>query len=136
MFNQSKAFAIGLLIAVSVAGIALGSAGTHWLAQSRMAAQRTARGGPADRLARELQLTTVQRDSVAAILRRYDPQMRAIFATVRPQMDSLRQRLREDIRAQLTAEQQATYERLMERDRARYSRRDSAAQRDERHDDD
>lgn len=136
MFNQSKAFAVGLLIAVFVAGIALGSAGTRWIAQSRMAAQRAARGGPADRLARELQLTAVQRDSVATILRRYDPQMRTIFATVRPQMDSLRQQLRNDIRAQLTAEQQATYERLMERDRARYSRRDSAIQREERHDDD
>jgi hypothetical protein len=136
MFNQSKAFAIGLLIAVFAAGIALGSAGTRWIAQSHMAAQRAARAGPADRLARQLQLTTVQRDSVAAILRRYDPQMRAMFATVRPQMDSLRQQLRNDIRAQLTAEQQATYERLMERDRARFQRRDSAVQREERHDND
>ncbi|MEK7667211.1 MAG: hypothetical protein AAB409_01020 [Gemmatimonadota bacterium] len=136
MFNQSKAFAIGLLIAVFLAGIALGSAGTRWMAQSRMAAQRAARGGFADRLARELQLTTVQRDSVAAILRRHDPQMRAIFATVRPQMDSLRAQLRTDIRAQLTPEQQTSYQRLMERDRARFSRRDSTAQRGERHNDD
>jgi hypothetical protein len=136
MFNQSKAFAIGLLVAVFVAGFALGVAGDRWMAQRAEAARRDARGSYAGRLARDLRLSAVQRDSVAAILRRYDPQMRTIFATVRPQMDSLRQQLRNDIRAQLTAEQQATYERLMERDRARYSRRDSAAQRDERHNDD
>src|SRR5512142_148743 len=135
MFNQSKAFAIGLLVAVFAAGIALGAAGSHW--------NLAHRGGPphpnrsfADRLAQQLQLDSAQRDSVAGILRRYDPQMRAIFASVRPQMDSLRERLRADIRAQLTPAQQAAYQQIIDRDRARFQRRDSAAQRGERHNDD
>ena len=133
MFNQSKAFAIGLLVAVFVAGIALGVAGSGWMSSHR--SPRPNRNY-ADRLAGQLQLATAQRDSVVAILRRYDPQMRAIFATVQPQMDSLRERLRADIRAQLTAQQQPAYQKLIERDRARFARRDSASQRGDRHNDD
>lgn len=136
MFNTSKAFAIGLLVAVFLAGMALGAAGSHWARARSAPPRRDPRVTYVDRLARDLQLSPVQRDSIAAILRRYDPQMRALFAGVRPQMDSLRAQLRTDIRAQLTLEQQANYQRLMERDRARFSRRDSAAQRGERHDDD
>jgi hypothetical protein len=132
MFNQSKAFAIGLLVAVFVAGIALGVAGSGWMSAHRPHPNR----GYADRLAQELQLSTAQRDSVVAILRRYDPQMRAIFATVQPQMDSLRERLRADIRTQLTAQQQTAYQQLIERERARFARRDSASQRGDRHNDD
>jgi hypothetical protein len=135
MFNQSKVFAIGLLAAVLVAGIALGAAGSHWALAHRGGPPRPNRSY-ADRLAQQLSLDSAQRDSVAGILRRYDPQMRAIFASVRPQMDSLRERLREDIRAQLTPAQQATYQQIIDRDRARFQRRDSAAQRGERHNDD
>ena len=134
MFNQSKAFAVGLLVAVLVAGIALGAVGTRWAA-GRHAPPRP-RGGYVDRLAQELQLTTIQRDSVTAILRRFDPQMRAIFTSVRPQMDSLRQELRHAIKAQLTAPQQTTYQQLIERERERFARRDSATQSPPRHDDD
>jgi len=136
MFNQSKAFAIGLLVAVFVAGLALGAVGSHWRLAHGGPPRRDPRMGYVDRLARDLQLTDVQRDSVSAIIRRYDPQMRAIFASVRPQMDSLRGHLANDIRAQLTPQQQAIHQRLLERDRARFSRRDSAVQREERHDDD
>lgn len=133
MFNQSKAFAIGLLVAVLLAGIALGVAGSGWMSSHRPPRPNH---NYADRLAQELQLSAGQRDSVVAILRRYDPQMRAIFATVRPQMDSLRKRLHADIRAQLTAQQLPAYQQIVERDRARFARRDSASQRGERHNDD
>jgi len=137
MFNQSKAFAVGLLVAVFVAGLALGVAGDHWFFTHRPPPpRRDTRLGYVERLARDLQLTDVQRDSVSAIIRRYDPQMRAIFASVRPQMDSLRGQLANDIRAQLTPEQQVIHQRLLERDRARFSRRDSADQRRGPNDDD
>jgi hypothetical protein len=134
MFNQSKAFAIGLLVAVFVAGIALGAVGTRWAAVRR--APPRPRVGYVDRLAQELQLTPVQRDSVAVILQRFDPRMRAIFTGVRPQMDSLRQEIRSAIKAQLTTPQQTTYQQLIERERARFARRDSAPQDPPRHDDD
>ena len=131
MFNQSKAFAIGLLVAVFLAGAALGVTGGRWLAEHRSPGPRPNRSF-ADRLGQELKLNAAQHDSVVSILRRYDPQMRAIFATVQPQMDSLRERLRADIRAQLTAEQQTAYQQLIERDRARMARRDSASQQRDR----
>jgi len=137
MFNQSKAFAIGLLAAVLVAGIAIGAAGSHWATEHRGPKMRPPpRGGFVERMARDLRLTTAQRDSVSAIFRRYDPQSRAVFARVEPQLDSLRRLLHAEIRAQLTVQQQATYDSLMERVRARMARRDSALQRGERHDDD
>ena len=134
MFNQSKAFAIGLLVAVFVAGIALGAVGTRWAA-GRHAPSRP-RGGYADRLGQQLQLTPVQHDSVAVILQRFDPQMRAIFTRVQPQMDSLRQELRHAIKAQLTAPQQTAYQQLIDRERERFARRDSTTQGPPRHNDD
>ena len=134
MFKQSKAFAIGLLVAVFVAGIALGAVGIRWTA-GRHAPPRP-RVGYADRLAQQLQLTPVQRDSVAAILQRFDPRMRAIFTRVQPQMDSLRQELRNAIKARLTAPQQTAYQQLIERERERFARRDSASQSPPRRDDD
>jgi hypothetical protein len=136
MFNQSKAFAVGLLVAVFVAGLALGVASDRWVLARRGPPRRDARMSYVERLARDLQLTAVQRDSVSAIIRRHDPQMRAIFASVRPQMDSLRGQLANDIRAQLTDEQKAIHQRLLDRDRARFSRRDSADQRRGPNDDD
>ena len=133
MFNTSKAFAITLLVALFVAGLAIGAAGTRWMAQSRASAMRAARGGSyIERLTRDLALTPAQHDSIADILRRHDPEMRAVFTRVQPVMDSLRAQLRSEIRAQLTPEQQTAYQRLVERDRARFSRRDSAGQRRER----
>lgn|SRR5450830_580659 len=135
MFNQSKAFAIGLLVAVFLAGIAAGVTGGRWLTERRGPPTRPNRSY-ADRLAQQLKLADTQRDSVVVILRRYDPQMRAIFTSVQPQMDSLRERLRAEIRAQLTLGQQATYQQLIERERERFARRDSAAQRGNRHNDD
>lgn len=135
MFNQSKAFAIGLLVAVLLAGIAIGATGSRWMMGHRALPPRPNRAY-ADRLAQQLGLDSAQRDSVAGILRRYDPQMRAIFRTVEPQLDSLRERLRTEIRSQLTPAQQTTYQQLIERERARLARRDSASQRGDRHDDD
>jgi hypothetical protein len=135
MFNQSKAFAIGLLVAVFVAGIALGAVGTRWAVGRRGPPPRP-RMGYVDRLAQQLQLTPVQRDSVATILQRFDPQMRAIFTRVQPQMDSLRQELRNAIKAQLTAPQQTTYQQLLDRERERFARRDSATPAPPRHNDD
>jgi hypothetical protein len=135
MFNQSKAFAIGLLVAVFLAGTAAGVAGGRWLTERRTPPARPNRSY-ADRLAQQLKLADAQRDSVVVILRRYDPQMRAIFESVQPQLDSLRERLRADIRVLLNPEQQAAYQQLIERERARFARRDSASQRGDRHNDD
>ncbi len=121
MFNKSKAWAVGLLIAVLVAGFAAGLAMDSWVLH---------RGRPAGYsgfLSRELDLTAAQRDSVAAILRRHRPEMHAIFMTIRPQIDSARARVSDEIRALLTPEQRAAYQKVLDRDRAERARADSAA---------
>ncbi len=121
MFNKSKAWAIGLLIAVAAAGFAAGLAVQSWTSH------RGRGDGYSGYLTRELGLTRPQHDSVAAILRRHRPEMHAIFATIRPQIDSARARVNDEIRGVLTKDQQSAYQQLLDRDRAERARADSAA---------
>ena len=121
MFDKSKAWAVGLLIAVAVVGFAAGMAVQSW------ASHRGRSDGYTGYLTRELGLTTVQHDSIAAILRRHRPAIHAIFMTIRPQIDSARTRISEEIRGLLTPAQQAAYQKLLDRDRAERARADSAA---------
>ena len=121
MFNKSKAWAVGLLIAVAAAGFAAGMAVQSW------ASHRGRGDGYSGYLTRELGLTAAQHDSIAAILRRHRPEMHAIFMTIRPQLDSARTRVNDEIRGVLTHEQQSAYQKLLDRDRAERARADSAA---------
>jgi hypothetical protein len=121
MFNKSKVWAVGLLIAVAAAGFAAGFAAHGWSA-------RRGRGdGYSGFLTRELGLTAAQHDSIAAILRRHRPEMHAIFMTIRPQIDSSRARVNDEIRGVLTQEQRSAYQKLLDRDRVERARADSAA---------
>jgi Spy/CpxP family protein refolding chaperone len=123
MFDKSKAWAVGLLIAVAIAGFAAGLAVRGWTSHRG--------GGRGDGytgfLTRELGLTAAQHDSIAAILRRHRPEMHAIFLTIRPALDSARLRVNDEIGALLTPDQQAAYQKLLDRDRAERARVDSAA---------
>ena len=121
MFNKSKAWAVGLLIAVAAAGFAAGMAVQSW------AARRSRGDGYSGYLTRTLGLAAAQHDSIAAILRRHRPEMHAIFTTIRPQIDSARTRISDEIRGILTPEQQSAYQKLLDRDRAERARADSAA---------
>ena len=121
MFNTSKAWAVGLLIAVAAAGFAAGMAVHGWMTH------RGRGDGYSGYLARELGLTAAQHDSVAAILRRHRPEMHAIFTTIRPQIDSARTRISDEIRGVLTPDQQSAYQKVLDRDRAERLRADSAA---------
>ena len=121
MFNKSKAWAVGLLIAVTVVGFAAGMAVQSW-------ASRRSRGDSySGYLTRELGLTRAQHDSIAAILRRHRPELHAIFLTIRPQIDSARSRISDEVRGLLTTAQQSAYQKLLDRDRADRARADSAA---------
>ncbi len=121
MFNKSKAWAVGLLIAVGVAGFAAGMAVQSWVSH------RGRGGGYTGYLTRELGLSEAQHDSIAAILRRSRPELHAIFLTIRPQIDSARARVSDEIRSLLTPEQRSAYQELLDRDRADRARADSAA---------
>ena len=64
-----------------------------------------------------LDLTPAQGDSITAVLDRWRPQMDSAWAEVRPRIETVRAKIRSDIAAQLTVEQQAKYEELMKRHR-------------------
>jgi Spy/CpxP family protein refolding chaperone len=115
MLNRSKLAAVALLAAVFLAGGLAGWGGHE-------AAERDDRGGRGRRgpdamvnyLGRELDLTPAQRDSVRAIFARHRPETEALWARVRPQFDSIKARVRTEIDAQLTPEQRARHQRLIE----------------------
>jgi len=121
MFNKSKAWAVLLLVAVAAAGFAAGLAVQSW------ASRRGRADGYSGYLTKELGLSAAQHDSIAAILRRHRPEMHAIFMTIRPQIDSARARVNDEIRGLLTPAQQPAYQKLLDRDRADRARADSAA---------
>ncbi len=125
MFNKSKAWAISLLVAVAVVGLVAGAAIDRW-----SDGRRGGRGGHetySGYLTHQLQLSAAQHDSVVAILRRHQPELHALFQTIRPQVDSARARVADEIRGILTPAQREAYQRLLDHDRAERARADSAA---------
>ena len=72
-------------------------------------------GGPSgylSRLAKDLDLTPVQRDSVGQILERYKPRMDSIWQDIRPKFETVRAERRSEINAHLTPDQQRRYAQL------------------------
>src|SRR5690348_1770649 len=112
MFNRSKAWAAVLLAAVFVAG---GAAG--WGIARRGDPHGRHGGGPEGMvryLDDELHLSSLQKDSVRAILARHRPEMEALWREVHPRFDSIRTVIRTEISAQLTPGQRQGYLRLIE----------------------
>lgn len=81
-------------------------------------------GGHLTRLTRQLDLSAEQRDSVRAVLDRYQPGFDSVWAASRPRYETLRTRVRSDIRAQLRPEQQARYDSIIGRQDAEQRRRE------------
>jgi hypothetical protein len=128
MFNKSRAWAVGLLAAVFVAGLALGGAAQAWAGRRDAPCGRA--GGTAavvKDLTRQLSLTAVQQDSVRAVFDRHRGEMEAVWKRVHPQFDSLRQVMRTEINAQLTPAQQSTYKTFLAEHDRRRAAADSAA---------
>lgn len=123
--NRPKLAAVGLLAAVFLAG-GLAGWGGH------KAAERDKDRGPRRRgpdamvayLSRALSLSDAQRDSVRTIFARHRPETDALWAQVRPRFDSIKTRMRAEIDAQLTPEQRARHQQLIER--AEHHRRERA----------
>jgi Spy/CpxP family protein refolding chaperone len=120
MLSKSKLSAVGLLAAVAVAGFAAGFATSSW-AGGRDAGGRE-RPSWSARLTRDLALTPAQSDSVRQILQRHRTEMREVFESVRPRMDSVRLRINDEIRTVLTPDQARAYEELLQRERDRVAR--------------
>ena len=124
MLNQSKLWASLLLLGTFLAGATVGGVGVSALRERRddgRDRERTAErqrpgGGGGERrsftsqLTRELNLTETQRDSVRAILKRYDPAMRNVMESTRPAVDSLRRLIHAEITQVLTDEQRVAFQ--------------------------
>jgi Spy/CpxP family protein refolding chaperone len=117
MFDRSKLWATGLLLAAFAAGVAAGVAGAAL--GDRHQADTRGRQRQAisylDRLNHDLQLSPAQRDSVSAILERYDEPMRQLWRRGRQQLDSMRLQVRTDIASVLNAEQRSRYQIMNQR---------------------
>lgn len=114
--TRSRLGAAALLIAAFVLGGLLGGAATT-MADRRAHAGRDNRPRPSfvDRLASDLALSAAQRESVQAVLDRHQPAMDSLWERIRPQFQSERQGIRNEINALLTTEQQAKYAALIQR---------------------
>lgn len=113
MPNRPKLLALGLLLAVFVAGAVSGWGIQAW-ADTRTNGQPKARGERAVAfLTGELHLTPAQQDSVRAVFARYRPAMDSIWSAVHPQFEAIRTRVRADVLTHLTPAQQASYRDLM-----------------------
>lgn len=132
MFNRSKAWALALLAAVFVAGAGAGWTLQAWADGRRGAGVAHRPRGPdamVDYLARRLELSDTQRDSVRAVLGRHRSEMEAVWRRVHPTFDSLRTRINAEISAQLTPDQQARFQELLATMDHRHRLGDSAKQR-------
>ena len=119
--TTSRFGATVLLVATFVLGGLIGGAFTS------MAEKRSHKGpGPdvrrehrrpsyVDRLSEDLDLTIAQRESVQAVLDRHQPAMDSLWERFRPQFESERQGIRKEISTLLTAEQQAKYTGMIQR---------------------
>jgi len=109
--------AIGLLLAIFALGLVAGGVGLRVLERSRATAGRHPSGREAyfARLTTELDLTAAQQDSLRAIIRRNEPVMDSMWQDIRPRFDSVRITMRNEIRAQLTPDQQRKYTEMLER---------------------
>lgn len=77
-----------------------------------------------DRLATDLDLNAAQRDSIQAVLERHQPAMDSLWQTIRPQFQSERQLIRNEISAVLSPEQKSKYTQLQRQDSLRRAETD------------
>jgi Spy/CpxP family protein refolding chaperone len=66
-------------------------------------------------MTRRLDLTPAQRDSVQAILGRHKPKMDSIWRELGPRFETIKDSISNEIRRQLTPEQQTKYSEMLER---------------------
>lgn len=120
MLNRSKLLAVSLLVAVFVAGGAVGGVVVATWGDAGHGRQGPPRQRMSytDFLTKELKLSDAQHDSVLAIVSRRDTAVRALWQEVRPKIgpkfDSLQTQLRTEIKRVLNNEQSAAYDSLVQ----------------------
>jgi hypothetical protein len=123
--TRSRLAAAALLLAVFALGALAGGVGVSMaeLGGGNGGTRRNSRESYLNRLTTELELSGAQRDSVRAIMERSKPAMDSMWGEVRPRFDSLRGMVRDEIRGQLSPDQAAKYQEMIERRNREYQER-------------
>lgn len=133
--QRSKGFALLVLLAAFVAGVALGFTGDRLLDRGK--GDRRGARPSRDQVAKQLNLTPAQRAQFDSIMTSRRTQMRELFKPIRPQMDSLQKIAKvigdsthEQLKRVLNPDQAKKLDEMRERGRKRdaesRSRRDSS----------
>lgn len=121
--NKQKLLASGLLSAVFVAGVLIGSAGRALAARGEPE-ENSAEPTYVGWLETEMTLNEQQKTAIAVILDQYNEDMRTLWTYVRPRSDELRQNARRAIAEIMDEEQQVIYNQMNARlDSTRAERR-------------
>jgi flagellar biosynthesis chaperone FliJ len=118
--NKTKREAAVLVVVVFLLGLLLGVAGDHVLGESvfghgnGMNSPRPTRNQVITQLTQELQLTPDQQSQLGVIVDDTRAKWDALYATVEPEHERIRQDGRQRIRAMLTPDQQKKYEVFMQ----------------------
>ena len=126
MLPKSKLQAIGLLVAVGVAGFAAGAA-TMSRADTKPPVDWRERCSLSGMLKDRLSLSDQQRDSIRAIMRNHRDQMHVVMEKVKPQMDSVRTIVDSEIRGVLTPAQRVAFDSLKAHERAERTAREHSS---------
>ena len=103
--QRSKSLALMFLLGTLLVGGALGFTVDRMVVGERMCARE--RTSWRDELAADLELTPAQRAAMDSILDKRHEDMSKVFATIRPQLDSLRNGARAQIASRLNDAQRA-----------------------------
>jgi Spy/CpxP family protein refolding chaperone len=107
--QQSKNLAIAFLLGAVLVGWALGFAADRVMLRDRIAQPQHARLSLADRL----QLDAAQRAKLDSIVDHRGRRWDLVMAPVRPALDSIKQRARDEMRAMLTPAQRTEFEKVL-----------------------
>lgn len=107
----SKRIALAFLVGALAVGWIVGYASAHVL--DVRSAHADTRVSYRDRLGKELGLTPEQRIQLDSVLDKRHRDMTAAWEPVRPTLDSIRERARDEIRDMLSAEQRTAFEQFL-----------------------
>ena len=107
--NRPKVLATGFLIAVFVAGVAVGGAGSAWAVRNTDPDEKTKRPSYVERLETNLGLTEAQHIGVEEALERYNDTLHEYWKQTRLQKDSIGRITRSEITDLLDEAQRESY---------------------------
>jgi hypothetical protein len=123
--QRSKSLALMFLLGALLVGGALGFTVDRMVVGERICARE--RTSWREELATHLDLTPAQRAAMDSILDKRHEDMSRVFATVRPQLDSIRDGARAQILSRLDERQRAEFQEFMRRKEEEKRRKEGSA---------